>query len=175
MSENIPFNAFLLISIFGHASIFGIGKLMPVSAQFAVTQAPASVEVTLVKEIKKENIQEIVEIKDFKEEIKQEEMPIVENRGSLTEARPFEYQNSPPVYPRLARQKGWEGRVVLKVLVERDGLPSQISIEETSGYQVLDEAAFLAVKKWKFVPAQTAGIKFSSWIKIPIKFILEES
>lgn len=185
MNQNMPFNVFLLISIFGHASILGMGKLMPVAPQFAVTQAPASVEVTLVKEIKpkveiqeevkKENIQEVVEIKTFEEEIKQEEIPVVERRGSLSEARPLEYQNKPPVYPETARRKGSQGRVLLNVLVGTNGCVSEVVVEETSGFKILDEAAVSAVQKWKFIPAQIGGIKFSSRIKIPIKFVLEES
>ncbi len=45
------------------------------------------------------------------------------------------------VYPPLARQRGWEGTVLLGLRVESDGRLDGIHIEHSSGYPVLDHSA----------------------------------
>ena len=44
-------------------------------------------------------------------------------------------------YPAIARRKGWQGVVKLELHIEPDGLISDLHIDQTSGYAVLDEAA----------------------------------
>ena len=44
-------------------------------------------------------------------------------------------------YPAIARRKGWQGVVKLELLIESDGHISDLHIEETSGYALLDKAA----------------------------------
>jgi protein TonB len=44
-------------------------------------------------------------------------------------------------YPAIARSKGWQGVVKLELLIESDGHISDLHIEETSGYALLDKAA----------------------------------
>jgi protein TonB len=44
-------------------------------------------------------------------------------------------------YPPLARRKGWQGIVILKLHIEADGRISRLHVNETSGYPVLDRAA----------------------------------
>jgi len=95
-----------------------------------------------------------------------------ESRGAISKAKPLTHVNPAPPYPRVARQRGWEGVVRLKVFVEKDGIPSQVDIQESSGYGTLDKAALRAVETWKFSPAQSGSIRFSSRITIPIQFTL---
>lgn len=85
------------------------------------------------------------------------------------------YQNLPPQYPYQAQQRGWEGVVVLKALIKAEGRPDRVLIAKTSGHRVLDRAALKAVEKWKFVPGRVGNITVSSWIKIPIRFELQEN
>lgn len=44
-------------------------------------------------------------------------------------------------YPLLARQRGWEGTVLLGLRIESDGHLDKIRIERSSGYAVLDHSA----------------------------------
>jgi protein TonB len=44
-------------------------------------------------------------------------------------------------YPAIARSKGWQGVVKLELLIESDGHISDLHVEETSGYALLDKAA----------------------------------
>jgi TonB family protein len=83
--------------------------------------------------------------------------------------------NPKPHYPYVARRRGYEGVVVLKVLVMENGRVGEIRIEESSGFEILDEAAIKSVRKWVFSPAKRNGIPVSSWVKIPIRFELNEA
>lgn len=78
----------------------------------------------------------------------------------------------PPVYPRLAREQGWEGTVRLRIVVLPDGSPGDITIRKSSGHSILDEAAIEAVKSWKFLPARDGNIPIKSLVEIPINFDL---
>jgi protein TonB len=44
-------------------------------------------------------------------------------------------------YPAIARRKGWQGVVKLEVHIEPDGSITDLQVEETSGYVILDKAA----------------------------------
>ena len=81
-------------------------------------------------------------------------------------------RNPKPVYPLEARDKGYHGQVLLRVEVLSDGLVGQIEIKRSSGYAMLDQSAYSAVKRWKFVPAKQEGVPVTSWVNIPIKYEL---
>ena len=44
-------------------------------------------------------------------------------------------------YPAIARRKGWQGVVKLQLHIEADGSITNLQIDETSGYSILDKAA----------------------------------
>lgn len=83
--------------------------------------------------------------------------------------------NPPPRYPLIARRNGEEGTVLLKVLVARDGVPSAVTVEGSSGSEHLDRAALEAVWSWRFVPAKQGGRAIEAWVRVPIVFRLEGS
>lgn len=80
--------------------------------------------------------------------------------------------NPPPEYPATSRRMGEEGRVVLRVFVEANGLPSQVELKSSSGYTRLDRAAREVVTQWRFVPARQGDEKVSAWVLVPIQFTL---
>lgn len=94
--------------------------------------------------------------------------------GAMTDAEPNYLRNPAPAYPWEARQHGWEGVVILKVVVDQSGYPIQIEKEKGSGFGILDESALKAVRKWKFMPAKIGSIPIQSTVRIPVKFELEE-
>jgi protein TonB len=59
----------------------------------------------------------------------------------------------PPRYPELARQRGWHGTVLLVVKIDASGRVTDVEVEESSGYQLLDAAAVGAVRRWRYKPA----------------------
>ncbi len=84
------------------------------------------------------------------------------------------YLNNPkPSYPRMARRRGMQGQVILRVKVSAAGLPLAISVQESSGFKSLDQAALRSVRRWRFIPASRAGIAVQATVNIPIKFQLE--
>jgi len=75
-------------------------------------------------------------------------------------------ENPPPVYPPVAKRRGYEGTVLLSVKIRAGGTVSELKIKESSGYSILDRAAVEAVKKWRF------DIPFSMWVDVPVRFVL---
>jgi protein TonB len=80
----------------------------------------------------------------------------------------------PPIYPRVAREQGWEGTVRLRVTVFTDGQPGDIIIRKSSGHTILDNAAITAVRSWRFQPARDGNIPIKSIVDIPINFDLRK-
>jgi protein TonB len=80
--------------------------------------------------------------------------------------------NPKPEYPRLARNRGWEGKVLLKVQVSAAGLSDSVDVYHSSGHDILDESAVSAVKKWKFIPALQGSTPVASSVIVPIIFTL---
>ena len=81
--------------------------------------------------------------------------------------------NPRPEYPRAAREAGWEGTVVLQVLVLPDGTAGSVTLHKTSGHSLLDEAALSAVKGWRFIPAMDGNFPIQSAVHLPIRFDLK--
>ena len=87
-------------------------------------------------------------------------------------ASPLQHQNPVPKYPRLARERGWQGTAWLRVEVKADGTPGRIEILKTSGHALLDETSLRAVRSWRFNPATRNNQAVVSWIEVPIRFEL---
>ena len=81
--------------------------------------------------------------------------------------------NPAPDYPEIAIEEGWEGRVILKVHVLANGRPDSVSVQNSSGHEVLDQAAIRKVKgSWHFVPAMRGDTPTDGWVSVPINFNL---
>ena len=91
----------------------------------------------------------------------------------LREARPMYRTNPSPHYPRLARKRGYEGTVVLEVLVDPSGRVKDLQVFKSGGYAILDKAAVASVKAWLFEPGMKGDEKVEMWVKIPIRFQLK--
>jgi protein TonB len=83
---------------------------------------------------------------------------------------PVPYYQPAPVYPAWPRDAGIEGRVVLHVLVGRDGRVARVTvIRDVKG---LTEAAREAIVRWRFHPALSGKNPVAVWVEIPIEFRL---
>jgi len=51
----------------------------------------------------------------------------------------------------------------------------QVELEESCGYDVLDQSALDTVKKWRFIPATKGKTPISCWAIVPITFQLKDS
>ena len=93
-------------------------------------------------------------------------------RTGPTTTSPTIISSSRPVYPRVARESGWEGTVIVRTLIDIHGRPSEVKIRQSCGHPTLDETAQEAVRSWTFHPAKDGNIPISKWVDIPIKFDL---
>ena len=79
-----------------------------------------------------------------------------------------------PRYPISELKNGVEGTVVLRVLVDIDGKPLDVSIETSSGNRNLDRSALQHVlKTWRFKPAMQNGQVVQAYGLVPIAFNLQ--
>ncbi len=139
---------------------------------FPITEATERAEQKQPVQIQSAKIS--VPIKSHQKIISSPQDPIQsqQSQGQIKKATPWPFQNPAPPYPGIARKNEWEGVVKLKVFVEKDGVPSQVLIEKSSGYRVLDESALKTVRDWQFVAAHAGSQEFSSWVLVPIRFRL---
>jgi protein TonB len=83
------------------------------------------------------------------------------------------YKSNPkPEYPRLAKSRGWQGKVLLRVQVTADGRSASVQVQQSSGHKQLDEAAVKAVENWTFLPAKRGDMAVASTVTVPIQFKL---
>ena len=104
----------------------------------------------------------------------QQEENAVSGEVGFTEAQPRYERNPAPVYPEIARRRGWQGTVQFKVLVRADGRVGELEIIESSGYRALDNVARKTIHRWLFQPATRWGVPVASQVVVPIDFVLEE-
>ncbi len=87
-----------------------------------------------------------------------------------------DYLNNPrPPYPMVARRMGFHGKVILNVEVLAEGKAGQVLLHQSSGHDILDNAAVQTVKTWRFTPAKRLGQPVTQWFLVPIKFSLEDN
>lgn len=92
---------------------------------------------------------------------------------SIIEAKPLYKQNPKPVYPHLARRRGMEGTVILRVMVEESGTASSVAMHSSSGHILLDKAALQTVTTWQFIPGSKNGQPCSMEVFVPVQFRLQ--
>lgn len=81
--------------------------------------------------------------------------------------------NPKPPYPELARKRGQEGVVRVRCQVDSAGAVTGVSLAQTSGHKLLDEAALKTVRKWRFRPAMDNGAPVSGSVVVPVSFRLK--
>lgn len=77
-----------------------------------------------------------------------------------------------PEYPDSARKRGFFGDVTYDVLVTSEGRVGAITLVESSGYHILDNAAKRALEEVSFTPAFSGGKPISSSKRVCFSFQL---
>lgn len=75
-----------------------------------------------------------------------------------------------PRYPFDAKQKGINGKVLLRFVVSADGTVVEPHVVKSEPENVFDQAALDAVIKYKFRPAKKGGKAVDCIVKLPISF-----
>jgi protein TonB len=91
----------------------------------------------------------------------------------VTFAKPDYKKNRPPAYPLLARRRGYQGTVLLEILVAKDGTVASVRLVRSSGVEILDKASKKGVREWLFHPCKKGGEAVEMWVKVPIRFRLK--
>ncbi|HET6461927.1 MAG TPA: energy transducer TonB [Syntrophales bacterium] len=94
--------------------------------------------------------------------------------GEASLAVPRYRENPRPVYPIIARVRGYEGLVLISAEVLADGRVGHVKVKRSSGYSILDQSALNAVRKWMFEPAKKMNIPLSMYVDIPLRFSLND-
>jgi protein TonB len=81
--------------------------------------------------------------------------------------------NTPPQYPAVARRLRLQGTAMIRVLVSPEGRPKSVKLQQSSGVQILDDAALEAVQEWSFVPARQGKKPIAAEVDVPVSFRLE--
>jgi TonB family protein len=78
-----------------------------------------------------------------------------------------------PTYPENERKARHEGQVVLKVLIDTEGVPHDISVARSLSPD-FDAAAIAAVQTWRFTPAMKYGKPIPLRMGIQVAFHLRK-
>lgn len=93
--------------------------------------------------------------------------------GPRTITSGVEYLKAPqPEYPALSKRLGEQGKVVLRVLINEQGLPGQVLVQTSSGFARLDEAGRQAVLRALFKPHLDDGRPVAVYVIVPLNFQL---
>jgi len=91
----------------------------------------------------------------------------------VASADPVPVSSPSPRYPQDALRRGESGKVMVRIEVGPDGVPTAASIVESSQSRALDKAALDAVKRWRFSPAVADGHPVVGSVVVPIEFNLD--
>lgn len=82
-------------------------------------------------------------------------------------------QNPKPPYPPMSKRLNEQGKVVVRVLIGIDGAAQKAEIQQSSGFDRLDQSAIATALRWRYVPGKRAGVPEAMWFNVPISFVLE--
>ena len=126
------------------------------------------------RNLEKENLNEKFKkkIKNPKFSLPQKSSNIITPLKSSATYKIGSEKNPHPIYPLIARKKGWEGKVVLQTDVDKQGNVKFVRILESSGFKVLDDISIETLKTWRFKPAKLGNKFVDDIVDIPVKFVL---
>jgi protein TonB len=124
------------------------------------------------KETKELNIDPIPDIPQIKYSSTSDQKAKLPATQTIFEARPIYRLNPSPSYPIIARKRGYQGNVILEVLINKQGKVIDLKVFSSSGYSILDKTATASVKKWLFEPGMKGNDKIEMWVRVPIRFKL---
>lgn len=100
------------------------------------------------------------------------QMSASQSAGVLTQARPQSSQR--PKYPNPAIIRNQQGKVIVRLLVDRNGKVQTTELLKTSGYRMLDMSVLRFVEQEQFVAATQNGKAIDSTQVFAFKFVLDE-
>lgn len=72
------------------------------------------------------------------------------------------------IYPRVARRRGWQGKVVIEFSIDSEGTASDFRFVKKAPYDLLNREAVRSLKSYRF--AKSAGSSGASSLRYPLSF-----
>ena len=89
------------------------------------------------------------------------------------EKEPVVVKKVEPKYPELAMRAGLEGKVWVKIWVDKEGKPKQVIVLKSDA-EIFNEPSIEAAKQFVFTPAYMNNGPVAVWVSVPFKFKLSE-
>lgn len=77
-------------------------------------------------------------------------------------------------YPLIAQRHNWQGKVIIGFKITREGSIENIQISQSSGFNILDQAAIDSLKKIGQLPQLTSWLNTGMEIQLPVIYQLTE-
>ena len=87
-------------------------------------------------------------------------------------AAPKKLVNVPPRYPDDAAQAKAQGAVVLDVIIDAEGVPTDVQVAQS--VPLLDAAAVEAVRQWRYEPTLMNGVAVPIAMTVTVNFTLDQ-
>ena len=79
-----------------------------------------------------------------------------------------------PKYPDVAKEEKIEGRIVVEIVVTKEGTPKDAWVVDAEPPDIFEEAALEAVRKYIFAPGTRNGEAVDARVRLPINFVMDE-
>lgn len=80
----------------------------------------------------------------------------------------------PPKYPAIAKEEKIEGRIVVELVVTKEGTPRDEWVIDAEPPDIFEVAALEAVRKYQFAPGKKNNEAVDVRVKLPIRFALDD-
>lgn len=75
-------------------------------------------------------------------------------------------------YPKFAKRRNWQGKVLLSLRITSSGKIKNIQIDDSSGYNILDQAAINSMRKVGKLPQTASWLENDIELEIPVVYQL---
>lgn len=102
----------------------------------------------------------------------------IEDEGPPADFVPYEKEPQivkkvEPKYPELAMRAGLEGKVIVKIWVDKEGKVKQVVVLKSDA-EIFDQPAIDAAKQFVFTPAYMNNGPVAVWVSFPFRFKLTD-
>lgn len=93
--------------------------------------------------------------------------------ADAVDERPSVVRRVEPRYPEQARRRREEGKVLVRLVVDAQGRPTECTVLASEPAGTFDAAALEAVRRFRFRPGKLAGGAVATVVHIPFAFSLQ--
>lgn len=110
----------------------------------------------------------------FQKEVSKKNIKTAFDYSEVNE-KPYIIKSIKPDFPFRAKRRGIKhGKIVLKFMVDKDGIPKKIEVVSSSHEDIFNESAIKALNEWRFYPGIMNGKKVNTILFLPVKYELKD-